>query len=634
MNGSVVADRIAELLRGAPAFDRLPEEVRRGLLGRSGVRYFEPEEVILEQGTAAHRFLYIVESGYIRLTERRSGRLVDEYGEGDVFGNYGLMNGGPLPHEARAVEPTVCVLVGAEDFQRLYEGYSEFAAFFDKDIKERSSSGDSVLDASSSRLLFRTTLGELVSREPVICTPRATAREAAETMRSEDADSVVVTEGDEVVGILSDMDLRNDIVAEGASSETPVEELMYPNVLRLDAGEPVFQALTDMMQRQTYHVVVSEGPELLGVISDLDISRAQSASPAFVARRADQARSPEELRGIRSEVDELLIGLERQGVRPRDLITINTELNDHLMRRVIALAEAGLREDHPEMAVELSWAWLSLGSEGRGEMSIATDQDNALVYADPASEEEAERAEEWFRTLAERANEALAGAGFKLCPGGIMARNSLWRHPMSGWKKTFHGWVRTPDTQVLAQVSTFFDLRSLYGDMALAEELKQSVLESLHREGRFLPFMAQNALARRPPLSFFRRFVLERSGAYRNTFNIKQRGLRPLVDAARLLAVQLEYMDSANTEARFRHVSRSLPELSSTIEDALDAYHYLSETRFINHLRAVEEGGDPDNHLNPSEMNNTQQSMLKVVFATVQGMQEAMAHRYGINLKM
>ncbi len=638
MESSVIAARISKLLETAPGFDRLPAEVRRRLLGEVFVRYFLPEEVILEQGSTAHEHLYIIESGSVRLTDRESGQLVDEYGEGDLFGNHGLINGGRLPFEARALEPAVCVLLGARDFRELYETHPEFAAFFNKELGGYEGEAGSRPDASSSRLLFGTTLGELVGRSPVVCAPGATAREVAQTMRAENADSVVVVEDGQVLGILSDIDLRNKIVAEGASFDTLVEELMLRDALRLDADEPVFQALMDMMQHQTYHVVVSEREgrrtRLLGVISDKDISRAQGHSPAFITERLGQTTSLQDLYGSRGETNKLLVRLERQGVKPKDLVTINTELNDHLMTRLIQLVEKELGDEHPELRVDLPWAWLSLGSEGRGEMSLLTDQDNALVYADPASEEEAARAEEWFGKLAWRANEVLAHAGFALCEGDIMARNPSLRQPASGWKKTFRDLITTPDADVLVWASVFFDLRGLYGDMELVEEVKDSILGSLDEARRFLPFMVQNALGNRPPLSFFRRFVLERSGEYRHTFNVKRRGLRPLVDAARVLSIQLGYLDSANTEDRLRHIAREIPDFKATAEDALDAYNYLTELRFMHHLRAIERGEKPNNQINPSDLNNTQQNVLKVVFATVQRVQEALARRFGLNARM
>ena len=638
MKNSVVLDRISELLAFTPAFDRLPEEVREQLLGEISLRYYGPDEVILEQGATTHDYLYVIESGSVRLTEKESGRLVDEYGEKDIFGNYGILNGGPLPYEARATEPTVCVLLGTKDFRELYENHRDFAAFFDKDLKNYEHDGSSGLDASGSRLLFGTTLGELVGRGPVVCSPKATAREVAQAMRDENADSVVITEADEVLGILTDIDLRNKIVADGVPPETLVDDLMHRNALRLNADEPVFQALMDMMQHQTYHVVVSERkapkPKLLGVISDKDISRAQGSSPAFMTERVEQTNSPEDLYGIRGEIDKLLIRLERQGVKPKDLITINTELNDHLMKRLIGLVEKELQEARSEIRVDLPWAWLSLGSEGRGEMSLLTDQDNALVYADPSDEDEAERAEEWFRTLAEQANEVLARAGFALCEGDIMARNPKLRLPLSEWKEYFSGLISQPDANVLVWTSVLFDLRGLYGDMSLVEDLENDILESLNDSRSFLPFMVQNALGSRPPLSFFRRFVLERSGEYRHTFNVKRRGVKPITDAARVLAIQLRYLDSVNTEDRLQHIAQQIPGLKSTAEDALDAYNYLTELRFMHHLRTIGRGDKLNNQINPSDLNNTQQNMLKVVFSTVQDVQDALARQFGMNSRM
>ncbi|WP_047866683.1 DUF294 nucleotidyltransferase-like domain-containing protein [Rubrobacter aplysinae] len=643
MRDSVIGRRMLELLERAPAFDRLPEDVRRGLLGETHLRYYEPGEVVLEQGLTEHDYLYIIESGFVRLTDAHTGRLVEEYGEGEMFGNYALMKGGELPFEARAVEPTVGLLLRAGRFHELYEEHEPFASFFDKDIRGYSPDGEDPFDAASasgSRLLFGTQLRDLVSQGPVICAPDATAREAARAISEADANSVVVLDGGRVVGILSDADLRSRVVAEALSPETPVAEVMSSQVILMDADAQVFRALMQMLRYRANHVVVSGGPGeasgsgILGVISDQDISRAQGHSPAFMSDRIDGARSVAELSGLRAETDKLLMGLDGQGVKPADLISINTELNDRLMRRAIALVEESLTEEYPQEKVGLSWVWLSLGSEGRGEMGLVTDQDNALLYADPADEEEAERAEQWFRRLAERTNEALASCGFALCKGDIMSRNPRWRQPLSGWKETFRTWIVSPEQQQLMQASTFFDLRGLYGDLSLAEELKASIRRSLAEEQRFLPFLAREALSNRPPLSFFRRFVVERSGEYRHTFNVKRRGLRPLVDSARILSIQLGYLESANTVSRLQNAAQGIPQLSKTMEDALDAYRYLAELRMIHHLAAIEAGEEPTNQINPSRLTNTQQSMLKVVFSTVQEVQDAVARRYGIDPKL
>jgi CBS domain-containing protein len=438
-----------------------------------------------------------------------------------------------------------------------------------------------------------------------------------------------------VAGILSDTDLRNRLVAEAEPVDTPVERLMSPEVILLRADAPVFEALMEMMSRQAGHVVVTEGEgagaRLLGVVADQDIARAQGSSPLFTIERIERADTVGELAAIRADATGLLVNLDRQGVGTEDLISINTEVNDRLITRVLGLVEAELKERPPEPPVDLPWAWMSLGSEGRGEMGVLTDQDNALVYADPATPEEAEQAERWFRTLAERANLALSETGFALCKGEVMARNPKWRQTLGSWKDTFRRWILNPEAHALMEAGIFFDLRGLYGDMALVGELKAAIAEALREERRFLPLLVGNALASRPVTSPLRRFVAGWSRGDRNTIDIKRRGLRPLVDIARVFAMQLGYLDSANTFDRYQFAIRTLPEMGRIAENALEAYHYLAQFRFRRHLWAVERGEAPDNSVNPSTLNETQQSMLEVAFTAVADVQSAVARRYGID---
>ena len=460
-------------------FDRLDLGERRRLLREVLVEFFEADEVILEQGRTEHRYLYVVESGFVRLLDTETQRLADECGEGDVFGSHGLVRGGALPYEARAVEASVCMLVRGTHFRRLYEENEDFAAFFDSDLSRYGRERKAPLDASSARLLFGTRLGELVHREPLTCEPGATAQEAAQLMRREREDSVVVRSEGKTVGILSDEDLRNKLVAEAAPVDTPVERLMSPHVIRIRAAASVFEALMQMMGHRANHVVVTdgegEGAALLGVVTDQDIARTQASSPSFIIERIEKAGTVAELARARSDATGLLVNLDRQGVGAEDLISINTETNDRLMRRTLELVEAELRVDPPVPPADTPWAWMSLGSEGRGEMGILTDQDNALVYADPATPEEAERAERWLGALAERANTALAVVGFALCKGDIMARNPKWRRPLSGWTETFRRWILEPEAHALLEAGIFFDLRGLHGDMTLVSKLEAEI---------------------------------------------------------------------------------------------------------------------------------------------------------------
>lgn len=350
--------------------------------------------------------------------------------------------------------------------------------------------------------------------------------------------------------------------------------------------------------------------------------------------RVERSGSTAELARMRADTTGLLIDLHRQGVRPEDLIAINTEVNDRLIRRALNLVEAELRKDPPVPSSELPWAWLSLGSEGRGEMGILTDQDNALVYADPPTPEEAEEAEDWFRILSEKANLALAETGFALCKGDVMARNPRWRKPLGGWKETFRGWILHPEAHALMEAGIFFDLRGLYGEASLVEDLKAAVARALGDQRRFLPVLANNALTSRPPgASPLRRLVAGLSGDRGAYVDLKRRGLRPLADVARVFAMQAGYLDSSNTVDRLQHATRALPEMARSAENALEAYHYLAGFRMAHHLRAVERGEAPDNRVDPSTLSETQRSMLEAVFSTIADVQGAVARRYGADFR-
>ncbi|HZG64561.1 MAG TPA: DUF294 nucleotidyltransferase-like domain-containing protein [Rubrobacteraceae bacterium] len=522
-------------------------------------------------------------------------------------------------------------MLRAERFRELYAARRDFAAFFDSDLSKHRAR-QLPLDVSSARLLFGTRLGDLVHRQPVVCDPGAIAREAATIMSRESVDSAVIVRDGRVVGILTDVELRDRVVAKAAPLETPVGQLMSEHVVSLQADAPVFEALMAMMRERAYHVVITEGlgPEapLLGVVSDKDISRAQGYSPAFVLERAEEADSVAELDRIQGETTGLLLSLERRGVRTKDLISINTAVNDRLMIQALSLVEAALEENSPGLRVHLSWAWLSLGSEGRGEMGLLTDQDNALVYADPSNEEEAEKAECWFRELAEKANLALSECGFTLCEGGVMARNTKWRGPFSSWKETFRRWILDPEARTSIEAAVFFDLRFLYGEPALVEDLKASMEQAMRNESRFLHFLARNAVADRSSPSLLRSMV-ERFGERSETLDIKRRGIAPLVNIARLFAMQLRYLDSSNTLDRFRHAAKALPEMSKTIEQASEAYNVLVELRFDHHLREIERGENLSNRIDPHALSRTRQDMLRVALSAVEEVQAAVAHRYG-----
>ena len=631
-----VPDRVVALLKTVHPFDRLPPELQAELIADLLVEYFEPDEQILAQGSTGQEFLYIVESGCVRLADNTTHRLVDLCGEGDTFGSVGLLTDNPLPYEAATTEPTICALLRAKRFHALCEADAQFADFFRASLDSPTRAIEPGLNTVQAQLQMGARVGELIRGRPLTCAPDTTVRDAARLMRSEQLTPIVIHQDGRAIGILTDADFRNKIVAEGGSPDTPVRDLMSAPVVGVGANALVFDALMEMAKRRIRHLIVTETPDpaspLIGVLSDNDIAHANELNPAATVRRIEKARSVTDLAHIRTEADGHLVRLYRQGMQAEDLAEIVTEINDRLTLRLLVLAEAKLQAEPQAEPPKLRWTWLVFGSQGRREMGLRGDQDNALLYEDPPSPAEEERAQQWFGAIAKEVNRGLVECGFPACDGEVMAQNPKWCQPLSSWKRIFRNWVLDAEPDALLQASIFFDLRALYGETSLVAELKDDLCEALKDERGFLAFLAHNTLNIRPPLSFFRRFVVDHSGEYRNTFDLKLHGLVPLVDLARVLALDGHFLTTTHTLDRLKHAGERFPDAAELAANAIDAFRYLLDMRLGHHLRLLEAGEGPNDHIDPEGMSKTQQNMLRAVFSAVEDMQKTLAHRYGVHM--
>ena len=637
MTSSTIVERISALLEKTAPFNNLPEEERRELLSDVSIEYFAAGEVIIQQGQTTHSGLYVVESGLVRLMDVTRQRLIDKAGEGDDFGSFGLIKGGAAIYEAKAVDPTVCALVRGDRFQQLYEKYDDFAAHFDSELKMYVRRMGTPMDVTGAHLLFSRSFNQFAHRRLVTCESGLSAQRAAALMKREGVDSLIVVQGGKLLGIVTDSDLRNGVVAEALSSDTPVRKIMTAPALTVPSNASLFEAMMLMLSRRVHRLVLvdpNDSTRAVGVVTDRDISHFRALDPVATAGRIDNASSVEELLYIRAATSEQLLNLYRQGARPEMLNRLMMVFYDRLVIRILQLAEKDLRDEQPDLSVGLRWSWVRLGSGGRQEMALNSEQHNALVYDDPPDDEEARRAELWFNRIAERVNGGLERCGFQ--PSAYVARDPRWRRPLRSWRKTYREWILQSDRESLAPTPIFFDLRCVFGEGRLVEEIKQDVVDALNVQAMdesraFLRLMAAHAMEFRPPTGLVRK-MLDRVGENRHTFDVQEGGIRPVVDAARVLALEIRYLESTNTFDRLRRTSREIEELSKSIDDALEAYQYLVDFRLESQLRAVEAGDPPVNEIDTLN-NKMQQRLLRNAFSRAADLQDALARRYELGRK-
>ena len=309
--------------------------------------------------------------------------------------------------------------------------------------------------------------------------------------------------GEKVTGILTRTDLIGRVILPEVPLATPVREVMTSNVLTLDADETAADATLLMAEHSIRHIPIvrKEGgvQRVAGVVSERDLFALQRLTVRQLAVAIRRAEDVDSLAIAAADVRRLSHHLVAQGVSAAQLTRLISHLNDQLTVRLLTVGTQRFNLD------ARSFCWLSFGSEGRGEQTIATDQDNGILFVDGKTTKER------MLELADWSNEALAACGFPLCKGNIMARNPAWCLDYAGWDALFSGWIDRGDPDALLNASIFFDFRPLFGDAGLANGLREDVVARAQRNPRFLKQMADNALRNRPPgRARHRRFTVRR----------------------------------------------------------------------------------------------------------------------------
>jgi CBS domain-containing protein len=263
-----------------------------------------------------------------------------------------------------------------------------------------------------------------------------------------------------------------------------------------------------------------------------------------------------------------------------------------------------------------------MGSEGRQEQTLKTDQDNAIVYREP-SPEKTEIASRYFLNFGTMACDLLNQVGYDFCTGEVMAKNQQWSQPLNQWKSYFSDWIHAAEAEDLLQASIFFDFSFGYGDASLIGELRQHLFHSLKGWSGFFRHMTENALHFKPPLGFFRNFVVESKGRHRNAFDIKS-AMTPIVDFARVYALK-NNIEETNTLERLDQLRVKKVVTLQEYEELEKAYSFLMQLRFVRQITAVmDEHGKPDNYINPKKLTHIEQTMLKEIFKRIEKFQAKM----------
>ncbi|MFH0730367.1 MAG: DUF294 nucleotidyltransferase-like domain-containing protein [Pseudomonadota bacterium] len=638
-------EEFEHFLKTIPPFNLLPETALRELALTLTIQHFFAETIILSPDGPPTRFLYLISSGCVKFiipdkAKNGAEKIVDMRGEKEFFGVFSLWSNRPSPFTIIAKKDTVCYLLKKEVFIRFLNDYANLLLYFtmgpSKGFKSTGYSDgfNKSVDPSgleTDHLLFSVRAREIMQSQVITCPQTETVIEAARLMTRRGVGSLIVLDQDnQPTGILTDGDLRRKIIASDKKTHIPVDQVMNSPLLSIPPEAFYFEALLTMIRHRVKYLPVIKDGMLVGILSERDLVISQGNNPVAIIRQIYQAPNLDALLQVRKVINRTLKVLLNRGGQAKEISQLITQLNDHLTVRVIQLAEESLdQQGHGKPP--LPYAWMALGSEGRQEQTLCTDQDNALIFADTeASREPGIQA--YFLTLAQQVVSGLERCGFPLCTGGIMASNPQWCQPLRVWKKYYRKWIFETglSNQDILISSIFFDFRSIYGAGDLMVELKKTIEQQIPQSEFFLRHLATRSLELQTPLSFFNRLVVQKSGAYKNKLNIKLYGLMPLIDAIRVLALE-QRLFKTNTLERIEALIEKGVFSPGEGNDLQEAFNLLMLLRLRNHLDQLNQGKELDNYINPDELSLIQRSVLKTAFKSIEQLQGRIEIRYGIS---
>ncbi len=439
---------------------------------------------------------------------------------------------------------------------------------------------------------------------PLFCSMNCSILKAARIMKKHRRSVLLIqTETGDDLGIVTDYDISHRYVAENMAPETPIYQIMSSPIVSVPDDALVYE-VTLLAQEEFIGHLFTKGDDgrINGIIDNRDLVHFHQYSSSLLIREVHEAESVETLTEAHERLPRLIKTLINCGAKPENITKLISKISDLISEKIITFA---IEELGPP---PVDFAFIVLGSEGRSEQTLVTDQDNAIIYED-IKEAEKEETEAYFLSLGEKVCKNLNQAGYSLCTGEIMAMNPKWCQPVSSWENYFHCWITETTEQNLLNVRIFFDFRNLFGTRKLTEELRQYIASMLQKNQLFFITFAQEALHYKPPINFFGKIVVGSSDENPEAFNIKS-AMKLLSNFARIYS--LEYnISETNTLVRIKKLYELGAIKESTYKETTEVYNYLMQSRLKHQIIMMDSNLPPNNFIDPKTITDIELAMLK-----------------------
>ena len=632
---NTISERIADFLKNYPPFNAMEPKQLEQLALEVTIIHKETNTTVFSQNESPHSHFYVVNKGAVSLSKAGSSQILDICDEGDVFGLRPLLANESYKLEAKAYEETILYAIPISDFKPLALENKRIGNFLIESfasntgnpysIKHRGKlygeSGDSN-QYSSDKILDLQPIK--YSTDLITCKKGTKIKTVADKMTKHNISCLLVMKDELPVGIITDKDLRKKVATGLFPITATAKSIMTSPLITYPKGLTLAQSQMAMMKSDISHLVLTEDgttdTKAVGILSKHDIMVAVGNNPAVLLRAIKRATKYKRLRNIRHGIMNLLQGYLDQNIPLGLVAKIISELNDASTKQVIKIALSKMETEPP-----VPFTWLSMGSQGRGEQLLNTDQDNAIIFAD-VPEEQLESTRSYFLALGERISKGLNTIGFEYCPAEMMASNPAWCHSLSDWKKVTRHWIHNPGPDEILLSSIFFDYNVTFGEKSMADELSQDIFDSVQGYPQFFTHLASGALQNPSPSGFFRDFLVEQDGEHKDFFDLKLRVLMPIIDAARVLILSHSIKSINNTAERYE----KLAELEPNNKELYLACSYASKALLKFRTRQGLLHNDSGRYIALDKLNKEEKIKLKRTFKTVKEIQSLLEIRFQV----
>ena len=653
---NTISRRIYDFLKDFPPYNIIPSAELHTISKNVSVQYFEAGQSVFNVGDASKEFIYVLNQGAIQLCREENGslRIYNKCDEGDTFGIRQVFGEDKYFFQAVAEEESLIYAIPVLLIKPLLHRFPKFTLYLANSFavntrqfnapEIQTAKTEAISDLINTQIYLSRLATPNSIRKAVTCTADETVQQAAKRMTLKRISTIVVIDAEnKPLGILSDSTIRKKIGLGKFNPEEPVGHIMTTPASCIKPNTSLADIQIQLIRQRVRSVCVTEDgtphTSLIGIISEHDLIIAHGFNPAVILREIQNADSVDTLKTMMERSADLLSTYLEREVNVEFVANIFAELYDALTVKCIELSIEEVKEDIKISEgidiTQYNFCWLTLGSGGRREQMLRTDQDNALIFehistsefkvseTDSDTQNPKPEIRNAFLQLAHSITAKLKAVGFDYCKGNMMARNPEYCLSTEEWKKLFLHWIDIPNEGSMLKCKIFFDFRPVFGKFELASNLRIEVLKIASENSLFLALLSKSSLLTSPPLGFFRNFLLEKTGENKNALNIKNRAMVPITDAVRVLSLSLS-IEEVSTLQRLQKLIELDSQNAEIYKEIIGAYEILMRFRAMNGLKQ----GNGGRYVYPEELNKLERILLRHSFIPIEGLQNIIRLRF------